>query len=1207
LNMSNATLEVNTLDYYDAGGTGSAPATGYTQTLVPDNPQNKLRIAFQSYRFDGPADYGWPDYGNYDGYLRVYNGPTTSGTLATLSDNDDDGGQVYTSTHYTGALTIQYVPETRSQNGYRDFHARVTSVGTPTKEIKWSVVGTSEKYHLDYSTDGGSSWKRIITGYEPSISSTGIAKYDWQVPNAVTSTAKVRVVDRYNGAIIDETDGLFEILPAIPFIDITNFQNMGRVYPDQVETITWKAPTFNVSHVRIELTKDYGNTWTLVADNVQNTGSYVWAVPSTISSVYSGSSIRISAMNKTYVYDETPYFELRPAIIITSPNGNQSNYRSCTASSITWEGDATNQYKIELSVDSGQTYTVRGYRNSTALSHNYSWTIPNSPSSNCLVRVTATNNADYTDVSDAVFEILPSVELLTFKYGGTISAGTTHSILWNGYLTSNTYNISYSPNNGTSWVPIVTNYSSTTGSYNWSVPASLNGSNVLIKVTDNSNSCKSDESELPMKVLANPLIAVQDFASPLSSCGTDTVKWTSSAGVDSVNILLSKDYGATWGALAMGITSSSTGVNEWYWTKNNYTNPKSLLKVVQSSNPQTYDHTDSLVNVSNGISLEITASQQLPCSGDTVTLSITGAAGLDSLKWSSGETLSTIQVTSSGNYYVTGYLNSCSGVSPEYTAIFQQKPQKPVVQIVQNGSCQGDTVILRSSAAVNNIWSPSLETTQSIRVASSGTYTVIVTNESGCSSVSNPLAVSLNPKPTNPTLTSNAPVNLADTLKLYASTVPNASYQWSGPSGYTSTSQNPLLPNADTTMEGYYYCEVVVNGCNSDESALAVFVNRQYAPHITGASYYYDGTLIGGVNYQMSGLTSNLAWRQNDYLFPIFSGGSYTITASKNGELNKSKGLSTLDLLTIQRHVVMLDTITNPYLKVAADVNQNGGISTFDALIAQRTILSLDTVIANSSNWVFLDSASAVSSNYPYGNSTASVVAQTGENRISFYGIRLGDVNGSWSSTGSNKSAVKTQLGVYKKLDSTGAQLYVVTMTDRSYGCELFVHTPLEYSVAYNDQFVFAENNVNDTLHSSAFILGNDYLNIGDTVLTISIEDSLHQNEVLYIDALSFEGTMATKLDEELDIELTYISKGIGLPEWDDRIFIHPNPTSSHITISGVPMGIDYRLHDITGRIVKEGKLTNDKFSLINLPDGVYYLELFDEGFSVKRKIVKVH
>ena len=62
--MSNATLEVNTLDYYDAGGTGNAGATNYTQTLVPDNPQNKLRIDFQEFKFDRP------DCCNNDGYLK---------------------------------------------------------------------------------------------------------------------------------------------------------------------------------------------------------------------------------------------------------------------------------------------------------------------------------------------------------------------------------------------------------------------------------------------------------------------------------------------------------------------------------------------------------------------------------------------------------------------------------------------------------------------------------------------------------------------------------------------------------------------------------------------------------------------------------------------------------------------------------------------------------------------------------------------------------------------------------------------------------------------------------------------------------------------------------------------------------------------------------------------------------------------------------
>jgi hypothetical protein len=167
LNMSNATLEVNTLDYYDAGGTGSAPATAYTQTLVPDNPQNKLR--FRLMDFDLGQERNNASYQS-EGTLYIYNGPTATGApLAVISGaaaGTRYGSGIYLFTLTRVRLTIQYDPEnatSSTDNSRREFHARVTSEGTPTKEIKWSVVGTSEKYHLDYSTDGGSSWKRIVT------------------------------------------------------------------------------------------------------------------------------------------------------------------------------------------------------------------------------------------------------------------------------------------------------------------------------------------------------------------------------------------------------------------------------------------------------------------------------------------------------------------------------------------------------------------------------------------------------------------------------------------------------------------------------------------------------------------------------------------------------------------------------------------------------------------------------------------------------------------------------------------------------------------------------------------------------------------------------------------------------------------------------------------------------------------------------------
>ena len=161
----------------------------------------------------------------------------------------------------------------------------MTSEGTPTKEIKWSVVGTSKKYHLDYSTDGGSSWKRIITGYSPTISSTGIAEYDWQVPNAVTSTAKVRVVDVANGNIIDQSDANFAITAADPYYHITT-PNGGSYAVGSSVPVKWLT-AFNGSNVAIDYWSPSSSSWVAVTSSYPDAvggitsteGTYAWTVP----------------------------------------------------------------------------------------------------------------------------------------------------------------------------------------------------------------------------------------------------------------------------------------------------------------------------------------------------------------------------------------------------------------------------------------------------------------------------------------------------------------------------------------------------------------------------------------------------------------------------------------------------------------------------------------------------------------------------------------------------------------------------------------------------------------------------------------------------------------------------------------------------------------------------------------------------------------
>lgn len=62
-------------------------------------------------------------------------------------------------------------------------------------------------------------------------------------------------------------------------------------------------------------------------------------------------------------------------------------------------------------------------------------------------------------------------------------------------------------------------------------------------------------------------------------------------------------------------------------------------------------------------------------------------------------------------------------------------------------------------------------------------------------------------------------------LNLYASTIPNASYSWSGPNNFSSTQQNPQINPISAAVNGIYIVKAIVNGCESGTSSTEVIVN----------------------------------------------------------------------------------------------------------------------------------------------------------------------------------------------------------------------------------------------------------------------------------------------------------------------------------------------------------------------------------------------
>lgn len=90
-----------------------------------------------------------------------------------------------------------------------------------------------------------------------------------------------------------------------------------------------------------------------------------------------------------------------------------------------------------------------------------------------------------------------------------------------------------------------------------------------------------------------------------------------------------------------------------------------------------------------------------------------------------------------------------------------------------------------------------------------------------------------------PPVSNNGPLCVGDTLHLFADTIINASYWWSGPNGFLSAQQNPVIPNVTLANAGDYSCIITVNGQSSDPAVTTVNIYN-----LPTATFLSDDTTI---------------------------------------------------------------------------------------------------------------------------------------------------------------------------------------------------------------------------------------------------------------------------------------------------------------------------------------------------------------------------
>ncbi|MDZ7332078.1 MAG: FG-GAP-like repeat-containing protein [candidate division KSB1 bacterium] len=412
-------------------------------------------------------------------------------------------------------------------------------------EITWQSHNISGTVKIEFSTDGGATWNLIADG-EPDDGS-----YSWQVPHAPSENCRIRITDS-DGSPFDVSDNPFTILPIMHVLTIS-------VNPAETGTTD---PSIG------EHSYALGTVVTLIATSAEGYEFVNWsgdvADPNndTTSVLIDGDKM-VTANFK----DSTTY------LIIATPNGGE-DWEVSSLHDITWSSNKTSgKVTIEFSADSAATWTV--VADTTEDDGLFSWTIPNSLSNKCLVRVSDVDGHP-TDISDTLFTISmpPFITVQSPNGGEDWEVGSVQQITWSSNKTSGTVKIEFSSDSAATWIDIVAS-TEDDGLFEWTIP-STPSARCLVRVTD-SDGDPNDVSDAVFTISQVPFISLvsPNGGEDWKVGSVHDISWSSNKTSGKVTIEFSADSAVTW--ILVADTTEDDGI--FSWTIPNSISSKCLVRV----------------------------------------------------------------------------------------------------------------------------------------------------------------------------------------------------------------------------------------------------------------------------------------------------------------------------------------------------------------------------------------------------------------------------------------------------------------------------------------------------------------------------------------------------------------------------------------------------------------------------------------------------
>ncbi|RKY29307.1 MAG: hypothetical protein DRP68_07435, partial [Candidatus Omnitrophota bacterium] len=480
----------------------------------------------------------------------------------------------------------------------------VLEVGS-SYDITWVRQGSAvTQVKLEYSDNGGSSWNLITD----TASNSGV--YPWTVPDAISTSCKVKISDPNNPNAFDESDGYFKIRGKLQVTSPNTGNeswNVGSTYP-----ITW-IRTGSIATINIYYSPDNGNNWvkinTTAVDASQET--WDWYIDESIS-ISTQALIKIVDTSDSTVFDISDNnFEVKGSVHLITPSDAGISLSVGDNYTITWEkygavGNIDIHYSTDGGIAGGGAYPETNLITTVpSTDGSFIWSVPDEIGTNLRIRIRAVNNYNVWDESDNSFEIKGKVTLNRPLGGEVFYVGDTEQIQWTPTGTYAQVKLEYSTNgfaNESEAFPIAVVSAGASGvmqSYDWTVPDAI-GSNLKVRVSDNNNPQVVDVSPNPFTIKGKLKITTPNGGEEWVVNSVHNITWQTTGSIANVKLEYSTDGGGTY---PNGIVASTPSDGVYEWTVPDAIGSNLKVRISDASDSSVSDESDATFTIKGALHL----------------------------------------------------------------------------------------------------------------------------------------------------------------------------------------------------------------------------------------------------------------------------------------------------------------------------------------------------------------------------------------------------------------------------------------------------------------------------------------------------------------------------------------------------------------------------------------------------------------------------